>query len=162
MDGEKGRLMARGEYKSMEALYSVSPEMIPQPLGYGTLANDPNSHFFICQYVNLADEVPDPSSICKALADLHRKSISMSPNEMFGFEVTTCNGTYPQDNRWNVSWEAFFVQQLEAAFKAESEVHGRCDEYDRLLPPLFNKVIPRLLRPLETGPNTIKPVLIHG
>jgi protein-ribulosamine 3-kinase len=31
-----------------------------------------------------------------------------------------------------------------------------------LLPAFFEKVIPRLLRPLETGENSIKPVLIHG
>jgi protein-ribulosamine 3-kinase len=154
--------MAEGEYASMHALYSVAPDMIPKPLGWGTLEADPNGHFFLCEFVNLADEIPDPSSICKALADLHRRSIAMSPNGMFGFEVTTCNGTFPQDNKWNESWETFFAQQMRGAFEAEQEVHGISEDYQRLLPAFFEKVIPRLLRPLETGENSIKPVLIHG
>ena len=154
--------MAEGEYASMHALYSVAPDMIPKPLGWGTLEANPNGHFFLCEFINLANEIPDPSSICKALADLHRRSIAMSPNGMFGFEVTTCNGTFPQDNRWNESWEAFFAQQMRGAFEAEQEVHGISEDYQRLLPALFEKVIPRLLRPLETGDNSIKPALIHG
>jgi protein-ribulosamine 3-kinase len=154
--------MAEGEYASMHALYSVAPDMVPQPLGWGTLEADANSHFFLCEYVDLAEEVPDPISLCKKLADLHRKSIAMSPNGMFGFEVTTCNGTFPQDNRWNESWEAFFAQQMEGAFEAEQEVHGLSEDYQRLLPALYEKVIPRLLRPLETGENTLKPALTHG
>jgi protein-ribulosamine 3-kinase len=101
--------MAEGEYASMHALYSVAPDMVPKPLGWGTLEANPNGHFFLCEFINLADEIPDPSSICKALADLHRRSIAMSPNGMFGFEVTTCNGTFPQDNgsRRNRRYTAF-------------------------------------------------------
>jgi hypothetical protein len=162
MDGERGRLMAEGEYKSMHALYTVAPDMVPEPLGWGTLEANPDGHFFLCEFVNLADEIPDPSLVCKKLAGLHKKSITMSPNGMYGFEVTTCNGTFPQDNRWNDSWEAFFAQQMDGAFKAEEEVQGFCEDYQRLLPPFFEKVIPRLLRPLETGENSLKPALLHG
>jgi hypothetical protein len=133
MDGERGRLMAEGEYKSMHALYTVAPDMVPEPLGWGTLEANPDGHFFLCEFVNLADEIPDPSLVCKKLAGLHKKSITMSPNGMYGFEVTTCNGTFPQDNRWNDSWEAFFAQQMDGAFKAEEEVQGFSEDYQRLL-----------------------------
>lgn len=143
-------------------LYTVAPDMVPEPLGWGTLEANPDGHFFLCEFVNLADEIPDPSLVCKKLAELHRKSITMSPNGMYGFEMTTCNGTFPQDNTWNDSWEAFFIQQMDGAFKAEEEVHGSCEDYRRLLPPLFEKVIPRLLRPLETSENSLKPALVHG
>lgn len=157
-----GRLMAQGEHASMTALYSIAPDMVPKPLGWGTLEINPNSHFFISEYIELSEEVPEPSSFCPKLAQMHRKSVEMSSNGMFGFEVTTCNGTFPQDNTWDESWERFFSRQTEGAFKAEQEVHGTCEEYERLLPPLFSKVIPRLLRPLETGGNRIRPVLVHG
>ena len=33
---------------------------------------------------------------------------------------------------------------------------------DRILPPLFDKVIPRLLRPLESNGRKILPSLVHG
>ncbi|KAF7503411.1 hypothetical protein GJ744_003894 [Endocarpon pusillum] len=161
MDGARGRLMAEGEYESMLALHSVAEDMVPNPLGWGTLEANPDGHFFLCEYVDLADEIPDPSSVCKKLADLHRRSMAVSCGK-FGFKVTTCNGTFPQINRWNESWEAFFSQQMEGAFSAEQEIQGVCEDYQRLLPAFFGKVIPRLLRPLETGGNTLKPALVHG
>ena len=146
----------------MQALHSVSPDMVPEPVNWGTLEANPDAHFFICKYVEMTDELPDPYSFCRKLADLHRRSMEMSLNGKFGFDVTTCRGTYPQDNEWNDSWEAFFSRQTRNAFKWEVDVQGRCEEYDKLLPPFFEKVIPRLLRPLETGDNVLRPVLVHG
>ena len=44
----------------------------------------------------------------------------------------------------------------------EAETHGSSTDLERFLPALFDKVIPRLLRPSHTGDYTIKPVLVHG
>jgi fructosamine-3-kinase len=46
--------------------------------------------------------------------------------------------------------------------KLEEEARGPSEELQQLSGPFFDKVIPRLLRPLETGGRTIKPVLLHG
>lgn len=146
----------------MKALHEVSPDFTPKPYGWGSFESDPNKHFFICEYIDLTDDIFDPVLVCEKLADLHRRSQDFSPNGQFGFDITTCNGTFPQDNRWCESWEAFYIQQLKGAFKLEQESQGPCKEYDVLLPALYEKVVPRLLRPLETGGNTIRPSLIHG
>lgn len=39
---------------------------------------------------------------------------------------------------------------------------GPCQEFQNLISSLLQKVIPRLLRPLETGENSITPALVHG
>jgi protein-ribulosamine 3-kinase len=43
----------------------------------------------------------------------------------------------------------------------EEVIHGQNDDLDELKKHLFEKVIPRLLRPLETGGRSITPCLIH-
>lgn len=46
--------------------------------------------------------------------------------------------------------------------KVREERAGRNLELEELLPALFDKVIPRLLRPLESEGRTIKPSFVHG
>ena len=47
-------------------------------------------------------------------------------------------------------------------FALEKEARGPSKELEALMVPLFDKVIPRLLRPLETGGRTVKPGFVHG
>lgn len=47
-------------------------------------------------------------------------------------------------------------------FALNEEAEGRCEELENYLPGLFEKVIPRLLRPLETNRNIVTPVLVNG
>lgn len=47
-------------------------------------------------------------------------------------------------------------------FALNEAAGGKCEELENLLPALFEKVIPRLLRPLETDGNTVTPMLVHG
>ena len=44
----------------------------------------------------------------------------------------------------------------------ERAAQGPSPELDELVPKLYEKVIPRLLRPLEIGSNPMEPLLIHG
>lgn len=44
----------------------------------------------------------------------------------------------------------------------EEEARGPSEELQELSKDLLGKVIPRLLRPLETQGRTIKPSLLHG
>ena len=86
----------------------------------------------------------------------------MAPDGRFGFHCTTYNGNLPQDNTWSDSWEAFFDNGLRHVLKTREERAGLNAELDALLPALFEKVIPRLLRPLESNGRKIQPSLVHG
>lgn len=51
---------------------------------------------------------------------------------------------------------------MKHTFSLNLERAGPCQEFENLIPGLLQKVIPRLLRPLETGGNSITPALVHG
>jgi fructosamine-3-kinase len=149
-----------GEFESTSAIHAITPEFCPRPIGWGTFENDPNSHFYICKFYDFIEGVPEPSSFSESLARLH--SSHSSPEGKFGFHCTTYNGNLPQDNTWCDSWETFFANGLHHVLKVREERAGHNLELDALLPQLFDKVIPRLLRPLESGGRKIKPSLVHG
>ncbi|KAI9695528.1 MAG: hypothetical protein M1820_008541 [Bogoriella megaspora] len=159
---EVGKVMVEGEFESMKMLHLVSPHMVPKPIGFGTYESDSDIHFFLCEYVDLYDELPDVVDFCRSVAELHMNSMDHSPNSKFGFPVVTCNGTVQQHTEWNSSWEAFYIESLKKAFKLEEDVHGFSPEISEMLPDLFEKVCPRLLRPLETEGRNLRPCLIHG
>lgn len=46
--------------------------------------------------------------------------------------------------------------------ETEKSIQGSDPEMDELAEKLVSKVIPRLLRPMETGGNQVKPVLLHA
>ena len=158
---ETGRLMSKGEFASMSQLHKFS-KMAPKPLAWGTFESDSATHFFLCEFIDLIEEVPDIVDFCEEVAELHRRSAGQSPGNGFGFEVVTCNGRVPQHVTWSASWEIFYTESLKQLFQQEAEVHGPCEEFDELLPIFYDRVCPRLLRPLETDGNTIEPILIHG
>jgi fructosamine-3-kinase len=154
--------MAEGEFESMKMLDSVSPEMVPKPIGYGTYEANDDIHFFLCEFVDLYDELPDVVDFCQGITDLHRKSMKYAPDSRFGFKITTCNETIEQYTKWTSSWEAFFVETLKVAFELEEQVHQPSLEILEMQPALYEKVCPRLLRPLETEGRTLRPCLVHG
>ena len=63
---------------------------------------------------------------------------------------------------WKSSWEEFFLISLKWILEKEEESQGHDVELSSLKQALFEKVVPRLLRPLETGGNRIEPRLVHG
>jgi protein-ribulosamine 3-kinase len=68
----------------------------------------------------------------------------------------------PQYTEWTDSWEEFFSKSIKHVFEAEERTHGPDPEMRSLEEAILSKVVPRLLRPLETGGRTIVPRLIHG
>jgi protein-ribulosamine 3-kinase len=44
----------------------------------------------------------------------------------------------------------------------EIKAKGSDPEMEQLLPIIFDRVVPRLLRPLETDGRSVKPSLVHG
>ncbi|KAL6798844.1 Fructosamine kinase domain-containing protein [Trichoderma sp. SZMC 28013] len=155
-----GKLALMGEFESTSAIHKIMPEFCPKPIGWGTFKNDTNSHFYICKFYDFIEGVPEPNFFCDQLARLH--SSHSSPEGKFGFHCTTYNGNLPQDNTWCDSWEAFFANGLRHVLKVREDRAGRNPELDELMPALFDKIIPRLLRPLESEGRTIRPSLVHG
>ena len=157
---EVGKNMVHGEFESMKAIYILVPDFAPKPIAWGTYKTIPDTHFFLCEFREMIDDMPDPHKFSARLAEMHQNS--ESPNGKFGFHLTTYSGNLPQMTEWEESWEVFFTKNLRWALKLELEVKGPDPEFDVLLPVLFDKVIPRLLRPLESEGRSVKPSLVHG
>ncbi|KAI0206237.1 Fructosamine kinase-domain-containing protein [Astrocystis sublimbata] len=154
--GHHGLESLKGEYESTSAIHAIMPD---QPIAWGTFKTDKNSHFYICKFYEFTGGLPNPEMFCANLAKLHSHN---SPTGKFGFPVVTYNGDIPQNNTWSKSWEAFFEGGFSHVLNIREARAGPSAELDELLQPFFEHVIPRLLRPLETNGNTIRPSLVHG
>ena len=105
-------------------------------------------------------ELPDVDRFTARLAELHRSSTS--PNGKFGYHITTYNGILPQDNAWTDTWEEYFSNNFKRMVELEEAGQGPpTDEQTVLVAAMLDKVIPRLLRPLETEGRKVKPCLIQ-
>ncbi|KAI0017935.1 Fructosamine kinase-domain-containing protein [Xylariomycetidae sp. FL0641] len=153
--GHHGREALRGEYESTRAIHSRTADFCPRPIAWGTLASNPEAHFYICDFFDLTVGLPVATTLCVKLARLH--SCRDSQDHRFGFPVTTYNGDLPQNNTWSDSWEEYFLQAFRSIVGLLTERREQCSDLEALLPRLYEKVIPRLLRPLD-----IEPSLVHG
>ncbi|RYP35085.1 hypothetical protein DL767_003990 [Monosporascus sp. MG133] len=114
-------------------------DLVPQPIAWGSYSSIPEVHFFLCEFRPMTDDLPDLETFPAKIAELHR------------------TGTSPDD-----TWEEYFTKTTRVLLQLEQEVRGPDEEIQRLSEPFFEKVIPRLLRPLGTGGHSIRPSLIHG
>ncbi|KAK8044540.1 hypothetical protein PG993_004564 [Apiospora rasikravindrae] len=152
--------LARGEFESQKELHKYLPGNVAVPIGYGALTSGPSSSFFLTAFLDLSEEVPGPAQLAEVLKKLHGTSVS--PNGKFGFHVPTFNGVVPVVNDWCDTWEEWFTRQLRSDIEWEQGIQGPDPEFDATADEFFEKVIPRLLRPLQTGGRSIEPVLVHG
>ena len=152
--------MAIGEYESQKALYQYLPDNISPALAHGTLESKPNAAFFLTKFHDLEPRVIDPVPLSAIMTKLH--TTSSSPTGKFGFPVTTFKGYVPVNNEWTNTWEEFFARQFKREIAWEQSVRGADAEMQQIADEFFAKVIPRLLRPLQTEGRSIKPVLCHG
>jgi len=144
----------------MKAIHGLMPDFAPEPVNFGKYASNPEICFFIMKFVDMTDEIPEADSLPEKVAEMHRKGIS--PNGTYGFHVPVNQGALQQPNTWTISWEKFFTEMVTRCFNWELQIHGEDKEMQELFKNMVEKVIPRLLRPLETGDNDIKPRLVHG
>lgn len=158
--GDIGKAMVSGEFYSMTTMHQVIPDSTPAPIAWGTYASDPDIHFFLCRFVNVIDEVPDVETFTVKVAELHAQS--SSPNGKYGFPVPTYMGRMAQYHTWTESWEEFFTLSMESLMMTIDESQAPDEELKELFGRTMSMVVPRLLRPLETGGRQIKPSLVHG
>lgn len=72
----------------MSELRKVVPAVIPYPIAWGKFQlESPPIYFFLADFKNMSDKIPDPVQLGALVAELHQKSVS--PTGMFGFEIQT-------------------------------------------------------------------------
>ena len=86
-----------GEFESMKVVHAITPQFCPEPYTWGTFKSNPDFHFFLCEFREMNDKLPDLKDFCAKLARLHRDSVS--PEGKLGFHVQTYNGNIPQNVR---------------------------------------------------------------
>jgi len=153
--------MMEGSFESESAFYKFSPNHVPKPIAFGNYENDPATWFYLSDFHDMMDDMPDPLEFASVISDIHKASKGKSPNGQYGFHVPTHLANIPNNNTWQSSWEVWFTQAMGQMFEIEEKSHGKDEELERLKKGLYEKVIPRLLRPLETGGRSIEPCLIH-
>ena len=152
--------MARGEFESTKAWYDIVPDNAAEPIGWGECADRPGIFFLLLEFRHIKDKMPSTGDFVRVVAKGHQGS--KSPTGKFGFHVTTFAGDHASDNRWCDTWEEFFTRSMKYAMEREIQVQGPHPELEELEDKVLTKVIPRLIRPMETEGRKIKPCLVHG
>lgn len=94
------------------------------------------------------------------LADMHMRSVS--PTGKFGFHVSTCHAKIIQAvDVWDDSWCVVFGRHLGHIIDLASAAL-KWAEFDVVSNLVLEKVVPRLLLPLQSDGRVLKPSLIHG
>ncbi|KAI8681038.1 Protein-ribulosamine 3-kinase [Fusarium keratoplasticum] len=161
--GDNGLSMLRGEFEGARVIHKYTPNGIPRPIAWGTFKSDPNTHFYLCEFIDMKEELPNIGKFSAMLAKLHQDSMSdkNAPDE-FGFHVMTHEGSMYQDIFWCKTWEEMCTRRFQSFVDQERISQGPSEELDEIVPQFISKVIPRLLRPLVTHGRSIKPVALHA
>jgi protein-ribulosamine 3-kinase len=156
-----------GEWESLLAIQRFAPNLSPRPVARGNWGQVLHENFLLFEYHDLNLGPADFTSLPVAIAKLHRDSQG-SCNE-FGFVRPTYHGWIEQCNPKMKSWEAFFSDALNDSFRLYKRVVGETrfasiidHEMEIRIEALLVRVVPRLLRSLDTGPHAIQPTLLHG
>ena len=150
-----------GEFTSVTTIHDVVPGLIPAPRGWGRFkAGSPDTYFFLSDFVDMENSAPNPFIFTKCVADMHLRGTS--PNGMFGFPVTTCDGKMPHTVDWESSWAVFFAKLIRGVLKLDTETNGRSPELEASAEQVIKEVIPRLCGVLQSEGRQIKASLIHG
>ena len=154
-----GQHMCQGEFESLKAMHSVIPTFIPVVYKWGKLIKGPG-YFLLAEFREVGQQPPEPKRFTLRVAELHRNS--ESPTGKFGFHVPTFHGNLPTYTDWEESWTVMYSKILARAMDLDLIKHGPWPEFTALRQLLFDKVIPRLLDPLQSDGRSIKPCLVHG
>jgi protein-ribulosamine 3-kinase len=152
--------MVLGEYESQKILGYYLPDNVSIALAYGTLEQDTSQSFLLTPFRDMEDITPNPTQLVEVLERLHTSSVS--ENGKFGFHVATFNGHVPLVNDWTNTWEEWYSRQLQSDIHWLDGCIGKDADFNRVVAEFVDKVVPRLLRPLQTGGRNIKPTLVHG
>lgn len=95
-EGQLGRGMVEAEFESTLALRAVSQANVATPIAFGTLATDPESHFYLATFHCMEDRLRDMQELIEVVARIHGESALQK--EKFGFNLPTYVGPLPVNN----------------------------------------------------------------
>ncbi|KAK4110824.1 hypothetical protein N656DRAFT_799558 [Canariomyces notabilis] len=158
--GPIGKQMCHGEFESLKAIDAVSPGFVPKPYAWGEIGREEGSYFLPVEFRHIGRQLAEPSKLARRLADMHMRSVS--PTGKFGFHVATCHAKIIQAvDMWDDSWCVVFSRHLGHIIDLASPVL-QWAEFDLVSKLVLEKVVPRLLLPLQSEGRVLKPSLIHG
>ncbi|KAK3899686.1 hypothetical protein C8A05DRAFT_17911 [Staphylotrichum tortipilum] len=175
LQSDTGKATVSAEHRAMTLLHSVKPDLVVEPIAWGAYTQAANTYFFVCRFHAFAkltdangnpagNAMADPASFAALVSDLHLRgaAAAMAVGGMFGFPLTMYGGRNPQIFPLCKTWEECFSLGIGDIFDREETVQGVDGEMRALRVALTTKIIPRLLRPLETGGRKLVPTLVHG
>lgn len=162
-----------GEHASLNAISSAVPNLCPRSHAHGQFRSDSNKFFLVTDFIDLHSKShPGGSgeSLSRKLARLHTTTPAETEAETesgrrFGFPVTTCCGSTPQDNSWRTSWQDFYadnrLRHILRVGLGKQNHKGKDIELSEAVETTAAKVVPRLLDAVDAiAP--IVPVVVHG
>lgn len=152
--------MAEAEYEGQKAISAVIPEHAVDPIAWGYYQGDHTKAWFLTHFRNLLARPPTLQSFVPIVKKLHEQSTS--PTGRFGFHVTPFYGPPPMVVDWTDNWEEFWTREFRSGLAYTQRMRGENRELMEVAREFIEKVVPRLLRPLQTGGRNIKPSLCHG
>ncbi|KAK7967455.1 uncharacterized protein PG986_001732 [Apiospora aurea] len=135
-----------GTYVSEELIRSFIPEHVPAPLAFGSYEAIPSMHYYICDYVDMTDDLPDPARFGQTLAKLHLNSMGKTSTGQYGFPLTTPLAFVPNDNTWTDTWTEWFSNAMRKSDPAPPATDG--DGGNRIEPCLCHS---------DVWPGNVKP-----
>ncbi|KAI0143021.1 fructosamine kinase [Xylariaceae sp. FL1272] len=157
--GPEGKVMLEGEFTSLKAIHDAMPNFCPAPHAHGALRDDPSKYFLAMDHIDLSAPAEAGSeTLAQKLARLHATPAPVPDGfdrPMYGFPVTTCCGSTPQDNSWKASWAEFYAEnRLRAVFRAGEQKQGADGE--------LSKAVERTRLLGDDHLKGVQPVIIHG
>ncbi|KAL8836423.1 MAG: hypothetical protein Q9170_002911 [Blastenia crenularia] len=159
--GSIGKGMCEGEFESLQEMYRVSPTFVPEPYAWGKYSHqEPETYFLLTKFREISRQPAGPAELGSRLADLHLRS--QSPTGKFGFHIATCHAKAPQKvDCWEESWCVLFSNHLREVLRLAEPIF-KWPKFDVLSRLALEKVVPRLLIPLQAKGRMLKPCLLHG
>ncbi|EMR65701.1 hypothetical protein UCREL1_7349 [Eutypa lata UCREL1] len=128
--GERGRQLLSSEYHCMEKLYTTVPDLVPQPIAWGSYSSMAEVHFFLSEFRPMTGGLPDIETFPAKIAEMHRAGTL--PDGRFGFDVTTFHGEIPIEHGWSDTWEEYFARTTRILLQLEQDTRGPREEMQQL------------------------------
>ncbi|KAK4239294.1 Fructosamine/Ketosamine-3-kinase [Achaetomium macrosporum] len=152
--------MAEAEYEGQKAISAMIPNHAIEPIAWGYYEGDRTKSWFLTHFRRLDPNTPAPSDLLPIVKTLHNNS--RSPTGKFGFHITAFFGPPPMAVDWTDNWEEFWTREFRVGLAYAQRMLGDDPELQDIADEFIEKVVPRLLRPLQTGGRSIRPSLCHG
>ncbi|KAJ2898141.1 hypothetical protein MKZ38_004141 [Zalerion maritima] len=165
---EEGEMAARGGFEAARILGERDASIIPRCVGWGKMLNNGGQGggrcFIVSKFYELVPVCPEPEVLAMKLARMHEaREGEEGRGGRFGFGTGTFVGSVRQQVGWCDDWEEFFGGKLSAAVEAcRKNVAFGWESVSEMLPVVLERVVPRLLRPLESHGRAIRSVFLVG